>query len=298
MGLKEYRAYKRECSVFKLILLFLTVFFVVNLYVTEVRADMGAKPSVTIHVENAPQDFYLALLYLDEKYGADKQSELKLDTVDEESVKAYLEDFEYDHWKFSKSPVGINIYEQQTDGEYYFGYSIPDRFRVILISKDGTVYLSEDLDPKEFNADVTYDVSAGTLTEHIEDRTLRHVLYVVACFILTLGFELLVLLIFRYPFTKRNIISFLVINLITNVPFNTLLINTRPSIPTILLWILAEIVIMLTESIFYLIVLRDADGKPCRGKSFAYGVVANLVSAVMGLVVLFVYAMIVGLYVS
>ena len=105
-------------------------------------------------------------------------------------------------------------------------------------------------------------------------------------------------LIFRYPFTKRNIISFLVINLITNVPFNTLLINTRPSIPTILLWILAEIVIMLTESIFYLIVLRDADGKSCRGKSFAYGVVANLVSAVMGLVVLFVYALIVGLYVG
>ena len=296
-GLKEYKGdkkYKKAYSIYKLVLLLLIVFSVVNICASDVRADMGAKPSVTIHVENAPQDFYLALLYLDEKYGTDKNSELKLDTVDDESVKAYLEDFEYNHWKFSKSPVGINIYEKQTDGEYYFGYSIPDRFRVILISQDGTVYLSEDLDPKEFDADVTYDVSAGTLTEHIEDRTLRHILYVAACFILTLAFELLVLLIFGYPFTKRNIISFVVINMITNIPFNTMLINTRASIPAILLWILAEIVIMLIESIFYLIVLRDADGNPRRGKSFAYGVVANIVSAVLGLVVLFVYALIFG----
>jgi hypothetical protein len=61
----------------------------------------------------------------------------------------------------------------------------------------------------------------------------------------------------------------------------------------VLLWLVAEFLIMLIESIFYLITLRDSEGKPRRGKSFAYGVAANFGSAFLGVVILYVYALVV-----
>jgi len=60
----------------------------------------------------------------------------------------------------------------------------------------------------------------------------------------------------------------------------------------ILLLLVAEFLIMLIESIFYLITLRDSEGKPRRGKSFAYGVAANFASAFLGVVILYVYALV------
>ncbi|MCR5214999.1 MAG: hypothetical protein K6E10_11340 [Eubacterium sp.] len=250
---------------------------------------MGAKPSIEIKLVNEPdQHFYLALLE-SERGASGTNSELKLDNVNEETVQKYLEDFYYNGWEFFQSPVGQNIYENQEDGEYFFSYMVPYDFKIIIICDDGRVYLSDNINPKEFDAVVIYDVETGTLTEYIEDKTVRHTLYVVICFLLTLAMELLVLKLFRYPFTKRNIFCFILINLLTNVPFNTFLINQHTDIVMVFLWIFAEALIMLIESIFYLITLRDTEGKPRRGKSFLYGVVANLVSAILGLVILWCY---------
>ena len=50
-------------SGFKLILLVLLVFFLVSISASDVHADVGAKPSIEIHLVNEPnQHFYLALL--------------------------------------------------------------------------------------------------------------------------------------------------------------------------------------------------------------------------------------------
>ena len=276
----------------KLILFVLLTVFLVSISVSDVHADMGAKPSIEIKLVNEPdQHFYLALLTR-ERGGTGTNCELKLDNVNEETVQKYLEDFFYNDWEFFQSPVGQNIHEKQEDGTYYYGYMIPDDFKVIIICDDGTVYMSDNINPKEFDAVVVYDVDAGTLTEQIENKTVRHTLYVVVCFLLTLAIEILVLKLFKYPFTKRNIFCFVLINTITNIPFNVFLINQHSDIVMVILWLFAEFLIMLIESIFYLITLRDSEGKPRRGKSFAYGVVANFVSAVLGVAILFVYGMI------
>ena len=271
---------------FKLILSVLLVLFLVSIGVSDVHADMGAKPSIKIHLVNEPdQHFYLALLTR-ERAGSGTNCELKLDNVNEETVQKYLEDFLYNDWQFFQSPVGQNIYNKQEDGSYYFGYMVPDDFRIIIICDDGTVYLSDNINPKEFDAVVVYDVDAGTLIEQIENKTRRHILYVAIRYLLTLASELMILMLFGYPFTKRNIFCFVLINTITNIPFNVFMINQHPSIGMVLIWLYTEFLIMLIESIFYLINLRDSEGEPRRGRSFAYGVVANIVSAALGVVIL------------
>lgn len=270
----------------KLLLLVLLAVFLVSISASEVHADMGAKPSIEIHLVNEPdQHFYLALLTR-ERGGTGTNCELKLDNVNEETVRKYLEDFYYNDWQFFQSPVGQNIYNKREDGLYYFGYMVPDDFKVIIICDDGTVYLSDNINPKEFDAVVVYDADTGTLIEQIENKTGRHILNVAKCYLLTLAIELMILKLFGYPFAKRNIFCFVLINTITNIPFNVSLNNQHPGIGMALLWLFAEFFIMLIESIFYLITLRDSEGKPCRGKSFVYGVVANFVSAVLGVVIL------------
>lgn len=270
----------------------LLVVFLVSISASDVHADMGAKPSIEIHLVNEPdQHFYLALLTR-ERGSSGTNCELKLDDVNEETVQKYLEDFFYNDCQFFKSPVGQNIHEKQEDGTYYYRYMVPDDFKVIIICDDGTVYLSDNINPKEFDAVIVYDVDTGTLIEQIENKTGRHILYIAICYLLTLAFELMILKLFGYPFTKRNILCFILINTITNIPFNVFQINQHSSIAMVLLWLFAEFLIMLIESIFYLITLRDSDGKPRRGKSFAYGVVANLVSTALGVAILYVYALI------
>ena len=276
---------------YKLTLFLLLAIYIISVCSSDVYADMGPKPSITIHVENGPSEYYLALL-CSPRGITGTNSDLKLENVNEVTVQNYLKDFFYDEWVFSESPVGDNIISSRDTTEFYFGYMVPDDFKVIIISTDGTVYLSDHINPEEFNADITYDVATGKLTETIEDRTLRHSIYVVVCYLLTLAMELVVLLLFKYPFNKRNLFCFLLINTITNIPFSIFLINQRASIPMIIIWFFLEIIIMLLEGVFYLITLRDAEGRRRKLKSFLYGVVANIASATLGTIILFFYGLI------
>ncbi|MCR5733431.1 MAG: hypothetical protein K6G22_02385 [Lachnospiraceae bacterium] len=58
----------------------------------EVYADTGPKRSITVHVENGPSDYYVALLQCP-KGTTGRESELFLETVDDLSVQDYLKDF-------------------------------------------------------------------------------------------------------------------------------------------------------------------------------------------------------------
>ena len=89
-------------------ILLLTGLFVIT-FAADAHADMGAKPSITLTVINGPKSYYVALL-TDIRNKQGDNSELKLDTVDSDSVRAYLEDFQYDGCDFFQSPVGSNIF--------------------------------------------------------------------------------------------------------------------------------------------------------------------------------------------
>jgi len=102
-------------------------------------------------------------------------------------------------------------------------------------------------------------------------------------------FELIVLLLFRIPVTKRNLLCFVLINVITNLSYAYFSVNSVSNWNFILRCFIFEVGIAFTEAIFYAIMLRDAEGKRSAEKSFMYGITANLVSAVMGVICIMVY---------
>ena len=246
---------------------------------------------------NAPESYYVALLANwatpEERGVPNVNSELKLDDVNDESVVEYLKGFLYDGWFYHETPVGDSYYRSNVEDRYIFDYSVPNPFKVIIIDADGEVYISDVLGQEEFNATCVYDMATGTLVENRTNQVLGRISYVAGCYVITLVVEGIILKLFRYPFTKRNVFSFLFINTVTNIPLNHYLVygslsGIAAAFFILFFWPLIEVAIMLIEGAFYAYMLRDRDGKNRVTRGFVYSLVANIASATMSFIIPFI----------
>ncbi len=112
-------------------------------------------------------------------------------------------------------------------------------------------------------------------------------------YILTLVFEWAVFLIFKFPRNKRNIISFFAVNAITNIPYNIFKVYflSRAGWPGLFVAGFLEIIIMIFEAIVYSFALVTDKGEP-GPRCFFYGIVANIFSVFMGIVMWIPFMMI------
>ncbi len=277
---------KAKERIFRAVFLSVFLFLVLFACRKNVSADMTPKPSIDLKVLNAPKsDFYIAVLG---RYGdaLNTDSELKIDgEVNEESSMEYLESFSYEGWTFHKNPLNGTFSASNDNDEYHFYYyEVPKDFRVIIITSTGEVYLSPSYSKKEFNAKCTYDFATGEITEEIEGRDVNRFLIIVSCLIATLIVEMLVFLIFRFPLKKGNIISILLINLLTNPPLNFLVLQFS----VLFVYVPAfEVAIIVFESLMYFLLLRNKEGKKTPMSIF-YGVCANIASAVIGFILMII----------
>lgn len=272
------------------------VFYLICAIGFNVQADMGPKPSITLTIKNAPDNYYVALL--DDWNQASKNPSLQFDNVNDDNIEKYLEDFGYEGWSYFQSPVGHNYFKKTEDEVYHFSYMVPNPFRVILVDSEGKVYVSDEIKKQEFNADVTYDVAAGTITEDIADKMQHRIVYIILCLVFTLVVEFIFLIIFRYPLSIRNIFCFIIINLLTNIPLSLIFLNGLASSAgamVVIAWIVLEALITAGESVFYMFSLKSKDGNTHFLKNFLYGLIANVVSATLSVVVMFVFMAVVGL---
>ncbi len=248
---------------------------------TTVRADMGMKPSIHLKINNAPAEYYVALLA---ESGNDSvpDSKLWVDEVNDEFVEAYLRDFSYEGWRYYV-PFGLNfLCHSDESGSYYFSYSVPNPFRVAVISETGQVYISNALNQKEYNASCVYDISTGILKEKRGGRIAYRLLGIIVCYCLTLFFEWCVFGSFKFPPSKVNIFNFFLINTITQLSLNIFIFNVVPGLGTVIMLLFMEIIITIVEGIYYCFVLRDSDDNLIGGMSFLYAICANALSAFMG----------------
>lgn len=274
----ELQRYRR-----KVVLLMLAV-LLTGCFTHVAMADFGPKPSVDLKVVNAPQEeYYIALLTVNHGSQEKENTPLHLDTpVDESRVKAYLEDFLFEgyyYWDVTcryKKGFGTQTYA--------FHYRAPEDFRVIVIRLDGTVAVSEKHHRENFKAICTYDFVTGTITEEAPAKSETGGVYF-WCFILTLLNELVVLWMFRFPLTGGHLNTLIVIgvNLLTNLPFSIYLMNANPG-NLVIVVIILECVITAVECLIYSVALVNKEGKKDCKRSIAYGVVANLLSALTMLI--------------
>ena len=228
------------------------LFFITTLtaFTQDISADIGPKPSIELHLENAPSDYFIVLLAPTQE--AKTESPLRLDQVNEDSVAAYLETFYHEGWIYEEGLVGKNYTQSNEDPSYRWGYMVPSYFKVMVIAADGSVSISNEVERQEFNATFTYDVATGKLTENLANTIEKRWTKVAICFVLTLLIEFGIFLVFAFPKTKRNTISVVVANAITNISMTTYLLwfydwNPRDKMSPIFLILVLEVYVYLTD---------------------------------------------------
>lgn len=257
------------------------------------RADIGPKPSISLTLKNAPGDYYVGLLVDKESYG---KADVSLDdelSREEFNALSTLTGYDKDGWIYwDGNPVTSTRFRSRETHKYDFTYMVPSTFRVIVVSLDGQTYISDEIKTKKYNAECIYDLESGQIKENVFAGTENYLIFVVVCYLATLFFEGIALIIFDL-FNKKNLKYFLIANTITQMMLNAVIIYMDykgMDLLLVLIWPVAEIIIIITESLIYRKRLQKKDGEISTKRNIGYAVFANIFSIVTGIVVLLAVA--------
>lgn len=188
-----------------------------------VFADTGPKDCLLVRVENGPEElYYLDLLgegnaskYAEETVGGlkDSYTEEELAALDRDLL-ADLTAAIPDGW-YGCVTQGALVWGNidSEDGTHSFSYlGVPDRCRVLMVTKSGDVFLSEPFTRHALQSSVTVDWAAKTVKS--PSLPLAYAAQFLATFLPTLALEGLLLLLFGL-WSRRNALVFLLTNLAT-----------------------------------------------------------------------------------
>ena len=270
------------------------------------KADMGPKPNVTIKFKNLPDTrFVIALLTKgDEEYVREDKREYlkgKTDPYDPDDLmyqKIYR--YEADGWKIAFGPGGDpfmanygedGLTSSFLNGSARFSYYAPSDFKVLLVTADGTQYVSNEIKTTKYSAICIYDLATGELVEDLEnyqehdkqDYVGMAKLYLTG----TLMVEGFLLILFGLS-QARNLPIFFLANILTQIYMHVdgwyyEMHHGSGGMAGTIHYIVKEILIILVECLLYAFFMKQKNGKKLR--IILYAVIANLVSMVTSLYV-------------
>lgn len=254
-------------------------------------ADMGPKPELLVKVIHPPVgEYYLDLLTQE----ANHYMHLDLAGYDPEKIKL-LENYEVDGWKpglvkGTPAPMwgeltGVNTEEGI---EHRFGYvGVPDDFKLIIVTPENTIVVSQEVHRKSLKTILTYDYEKNVVS--METPVLAYIKQFLGTCTLTLLIEGILLLVFGFSL-RTNVISFLMVNLFTQLAFTItigVLFVKEGILTATIAFFPVEIIIIIFESVLFALFLKEY-GKRRR---VAYAISANVLSAALGLAIMsFIYA--------
>lgn len=264
-----------------------------------VRADMGPKPSITIVVQDPPAGEYYLDLLIDRDLPYENIFEEDRAKYDPEKL-GILESYSKDGWYPGLAhgtgvPMWGKLTGEQKNGQMHhtFGYfGVPDRFKVIVVTPDNQVMVSEVLEKIVFQE--TFILDYNTMeTEQNMALAPAYAKQFFMTLIATLIIEGIVLLLFGFSL-KKNWLAFLGVNfgtqLIMTSVLGTVLIRSG-LFNAYFVFVPLEIGIIIAEAIAFRYLLKGHSA----GRRVGYAVAANLASAAAGvLLIAFEYRVIVG----
>ncbi len=267
----------------KKIILFVLTLTVVLLSALPMSADMGPKPSITIYVENAPDETYYLDLLIEQEEPNNRMSQEEIDSYDPEMLAA-LRDYNENGLRAALSygsavPIFGKITGEQVDGKTvhtfsYFG--IPDTVKVIAVTQSGDIYVSDSYEKTEYQAEYTLDFQTFSLVS-TGNPFVRLISQFASTFIPTLIIEFLILLLFGFS-VKKNIISFVSANFATQIFLTFIYAIYYPSAGVFFINFailpIVELLIIAVESVVYCLTFKEKS----KIKRVVYAVVANLCS--------------------
>jgi len=254
-----------------------------------VCADIGPKDKLTVIVNNPPQEkYYLDLLTQDasaysnlteeERAALDPQMvELLYSCREEGWLPALVEGTGVPMWgDLVGTPDGVQY-------RHVFGYvGLPQTCRIILVTESGKVVTSEAFTRSTLQSSVAINAETGSITTPMP--AVAYLLQFLSTCLPTLLIEGLLLLLFGFSL-RENWKTVLWVNLLTQLVLAFIAgaaLLKQGTIAATLVQIPTEIGILIFESIVYCRLLKGHS----KGRRILYGVTANLVTWILGALLL------------
>lgn len=256
------------------------------LYTDIVNADAGPKPSITVRAKNMPDtECYMDLLVKDPSYKIDPNyfNEPKYNQELVTRLKNYYENGWRPLLAGGNRLTHGDIICDVKDGKctLNYTYSVPNRFKIIVVTGDGDIVVSNEINRKGFDSIIYFDFETGKAVEG--PLLISYLLaFLVTCSI-TLITEGLVLRLFGFSI-RKNLKPLLLINiatqilLIIQVSFGMYIMGILGALFFLLL---AEILILIFESILFANLLKQ-HSKPRR---VMFSITANIASFIAGIII-------------
>ena len=257
-------------------------------------ADTGPKPSITVTPEGFGEDAcYLTLLSQTETTGPWSKQESFAASKDsygnpeaDEAIWTAFNDYEdADGFYF------LGCYGEVTGGQMFcWSYYPPDTFKVLAYFSDsGTFAVGPATEREEFSARYTVSPSETgetLLIEKARNQEAENKSFV-GRLVLTLALELAVAVVFAFR-AKRQIITIVCMNLITQVGLNQAITHLFPVVSSRWYWpglLVLEVLIFLVEGAVYARLLPRWKKDPAAVcHPWGYALAANVASFGVGLI--------------
>ncbi len=279
----------------KPILILTLLLIVINFLPSPAFADVGPKPSLEIRVKGMDNDnYWLDLLVTDKS----EYSWLEISLVERERVKKLAEYVDEDGFHpallvGTRVPLFGDLKgEKNSDNTYSHNFSYigtPEIFKIAILTEDDTLIISDLIHRKHFNSIVEFDLRDEALQEDIllyagQAKEISPILKISFGFIsrllLTLAIEIGIALLFGFTIKHSGKLLFKT-NIFTQVVLNIAILWMNLSyglLIALLVFILMEIFIIIFETIIYAKYLTEKS----KGRRIAYGILANIVSLMVG----------------
>ena len=257
-----------------------------------VLADVGPKPSININAINMPDSMSYMDLLVEVSDAGETDPEF-LENEYNQNMVMILSSYYSEGWGSAVVNQERIIFDDircnVTDGECvkHFGYMPPDRFKIIVVSEDGNIVVSNIIERKAFDSTIDFNYENGFAEEREVVSTI--LLQFLITFSLTLLIEGLLLIAFRFSFKKYWLLVLLV-NLLTQIILTmaiSLAMLTAGLFLAMLAYFLAEFIILIIEGIIYGFTLKQHKA----GRRILYALTANIVSFVVGFIIMMAFGL-------
>jgi len=301
-GLNDRHIDYRDSKYKTLIVIAAIVVMILLVVPTTATADSGPKAGISIYITNLPnEEVYLDLLineppFLNEegfRYG-DYSGGDDPDYYDQDMLSV-LKAYNVDGWRpalvtGTSQPLwgqlSIKVYDDGSAKAEFGYFGVPDRFKIIVVTKSGDVVVSNMIERESFDSVVDFDFATGVATERSAAASTAKQFAITLP--LTLVIEGLILLLFRFSL-RQNWKPFLFINLITQVALHltvALIFASFGMMFALLAFVGIEIVIFIAETILFMFLLKQHS----KLRRALYSITANAASFVVGLILLVLFA--------
>ena len=208
-----------------------------------------------------------------------------------------LKDYNVDGWRpalvtGTRVPLNGKLTGEKKGSNMIHKFSyvgVPDRFKVIIVTSDNEIIISEDIvERKAFNSNVYFDYNTRKLVE--SSPILSYVLQFISTCLATLIIEGVILILFCFSI-KQNYKPFIIINVITQILLTLIVFSamySNGSFAALLLYIPFELVIFIAEAILFAKHLKQHS----KLRRIMFAITANLVSFIFGFVAMLFYPLI------